>query len=494
MPQNKAKIKHSRRIEAIIFIADIENSSNIAETIPDSEYNIMLRDYHRIASQAIDNYLPRIFEESIITKRAFGDEILLIIQPKDILFTLSKVLSLAVFLEVEWSKSRFNTKRMREYKKPCRLRVGVGHGLVTFAESIWKQGMTPEGYAITTAKRIEAYAGGALHEPHILVAGSLRPVLEKVEGIEIGRSNIIPENITKGIGAIEVIRLKAYEGLYREFRKSIRIRNKYDKWYTRGYQASSAGDYEEAIKCYRLAAASRPNSPNAMSNVAGLLTHLGKLDEAEKILRDTLQIDPNWAIALNNLGSILTRKRKFEDSIPIFKRLIKLDPENEFYYYNHGTSLNEIEMLDEAAIALNTAIEIKPDYIHALANLAEVRIKQGRPEEGIILAKRALAINPDDERIRIFMEICKLFQAGIRLKEDNHFSEAEIAYRKAIKLNPNNYLTHYFLGEVLYAQKRYNEAEKSLKKVLKIMPNNKRTFDLYNKMKVLSGRDTEQYL
>jgi tetratricopeptide (TPR) repeat protein len=491
MPQTEKKRKVSKKVEVIILIADIENSSHIAESIPSREYNNMLREYHRIAFRALNKYTPRIMEQRIVAQRAFGDEILLLVQNKYPVETLTNVLSLAVFFEVEWSRSRFNSKRIHDYKTPCRLRVGVGHGEVILAESIWEQGMTPEGYAIATAKRIEANAGGALNEPHILVAASLKPILEQVKGIEICQSIVIPENKSKGIGAIEAIRLKSYEGLYSEFRQNIKIIDKYSRWYTRGYQAYSAGDYEEAVRCYRRAAENRPNSPNAMSSLAGVLIHLGKLDEAENVVRDALKINPNWKVALNNLGSILTRKRKFEDSIPIFKRLIKIDPENEQYYYNLGTAQNEIELLDEAASALNMAIEIKPDYIHALANLAEVRIKQGRPEEGVILAKRALAINPDDEEIRLFMEICKLFNAGIRLKEDNHFLEAEKAFKETTKLRPNNYITHYFLGEVLYTQKRYNEAEKSFKRVLEIMPNNKRTLDLYNKMKALKGKSRQ---
>ncbi|NQU05043.1 MAG: tetratricopeptide repeat protein [Calditrichaeota bacterium] len=396
MPQNKTKIKRSKRVEAIILIADIENSSHIAETTPEREYNNMLRDFHRIASRAIDTYLPRIFSDSIVTKRAFGDEILLIMQPKDIVFTLSKVLSLAVFLEVEWSKSRFNTKRMREYKRPCRLRVGVGHGLVTLAESVWEQGMTPEGYAIATAKRIESFAGGALHEPHIMVAGSLRPILEKVEGIEIGHSILIPENKTKGIKAIEVIRLKAYEGLYREFKKSIRIMDKYDKWFTRGYQAYSAGDYDEAIKCYRRATDSRTNSPNALSYLGGVLTIKGKLDEAEIILRESLKMKPDSTKTMNNLGSILNRKKKYREAEQIFKKLVIKDPSRDIYFYNLGCALERQNKLEEASIAFEKAIVLNPGYVTALGNLAEIRLEQDRFVESEMLLKRALKIDPDN--------------------------------------------------------------------------------------------------
>ncbi|MCF7810311.1 tetratricopeptide repeat protein [bacterium] len=396
MPQTEKKKRRSKRVEVIILIADIENSSHIAETIPDREYNNMLREYHRIAFRALDKYTPRIIEQSIVARRAYGDEILLLVQNKDPVEMLTNVLSLAVFFEVEWSRSRFNSKRIHDYQAPCRLRVGVGHGKVILAESVWGQGMTPEGYAIATAKRIEAHAGGALNEPHILVAASLKPILEQVKGIEICPSIIIPENKSKGINAIEAIRLRSYEGLYNEFRQNIKIMDKYSRWFTRGYQASSAGDYEEASKCYRLAAKSRPNSPNAMGTLAGVLIHLGKLDEAEEVSREALEMNRDSTIALNNLGSILYKKEKFHEAEGIFQKLIKKEPSKSMYFYNLGCVLEQQDKHDEASDAFEKAIILNPKYVTALANLAEVRLGQERFIEADMLLKRALEIDPDN--------------------------------------------------------------------------------------------------
>ncbi len=296
---NSSKSKRPKRVKAIILIADIENSSRLAETIPPQEYDRVIREYHRIASRAIDEYSPvRIYKKGILAKRAYGDEILVLFHYKNLVEILTFVLNLAVFLEVEWSRSRFNARQIRENRSPFRLRIGIGQGVVTMAPSVWDQGLTPEGYAIAITKRIESCAGGELNEPHILVAGALKPIMKEINGIEIGQSIQIPENIARGTKSIEAVRLKSYVGLYNEFKQRIRMRDGYQRWFTRGYQALSAGDYKEAYRCNKLAIKYKPDDVAARTNLASILMRHGKLAEAESILRKVLKKEKGYLIFL----------------------------------------------------------------------------------------------------------------------------------------------------------------------------------------------------
>ena len=294
-----------REIQAVIVIADIENSSHYAETSTSAEYNRMIREYHKIASKAVDQYSRETeLEESIIVKRAHGDEVLLILHSRRLARDVSYALHLAVLLDVEWSNSRFNTKRIHEDFTLYRLRVGIGHGKISLEKSIWDQGVTPEGYAIVQTKRLEAAAGGDIHTPHILIEAGLRKYVDAIEGVSLGRTKTLPADKAKRNETIQAIRIKNYESLYHRFKKRLQSRNRYIHWFMRGLHAWSAGDFRESLKCYERAVKYRPESFKVLNNYAGILTEMGKLEKAEEICKKVIKLKPDYEFGYINMSSI----------------------------------------------------------------------------------------------------------------------------------------------------------------------------------------------
>lgn len=453
--------KHRRRktIEAIIIIADIENSSFFAERTTADEYNRMIREYHRIASKAIDEYsrASTDLKEGILHKRAFGDEILILLNSRNMSAQVTYALNLAVLLEVEWSRSQFNSRRIRENKPPCRLRVGIGYGEVTLAESVWEQGPTPEGYAIARAKRIESCAGGSINAPHILVTSRLSAHLENIKGIETGKCEAVPANDAKGISALEAVRIKSYEGLYNEFKRRIRMGDRYTKWFTRGYQAHSAGDYREAYRCTKLAVKIRPDSTRALNNLGTALLSLGRNEEAEQVLRNVVKADPEYPRAYYNLGNLLSKLQKNE----------------------------------EAAGAYKKAIKLKPDYHQALSNFACVRLGQGLIDEALVLARKALTLNPDNEVEIKLVDLLKKLKNGKSLVDQGKLREAEKVYRKVLRANPESPMNYNNLGDILLKQGKLEEAEEAFKRALELNPSSISTLCNYAVMRKEQGRIDE---
>jgi Flp pilus assembly protein TadD len=60
---------------------------------------------------------------------------------------------------------------------------------------------------------------------------------------------------------------------------------------------------------------------------------------------------------------------------------------------------------------------------------------------------------------------------GASLYLEDRFAEAEAAYRKAVKAEPNNAKLHNMLGAVLKDQKKLKEAEKAYRKAVELEPN-----------------------
>lgn len=63
-------------------------------------------------------------------------------------------------------------------------------------------------------------------------------------------------------------------------------------------------------------------------------------------------------------------------------------------------------------------------------------------------------------------------QAGMALFGQQKLSEAEAAFREAVRLEPESALYHHNLGTVLNAQQNYGEAEKEITEAARLDPNN----------------------
>lgn len=93
-----------------------------------------------------------------------------------------------------------------------------------------------------------------------------------------------------------------------------------------------------------------------------------------------------------------------------------------------GRALKRAGNLRAAASNYERAIELKPDYVEALANLSTVYNMMGRYDAGLALASRALTIDPDHVGARLNM--------ALRYWETGRVSEAFYEFNQILKTNP----------------------------------------------------------
>jgi tetratricopeptide (TPR) repeat protein len=111
-----------------------------------------------------------------------------------------------------------------------------------------------------------------------------------------------------------------------------------------------------------------------------------------------------------------------------------------------GLALDALGNITNAVVEDQEALEIRPDYADACANLAVLRIKQKDYPAAIDLLRRAVAINP--------LSFEGHFNLGVTFSDSGRYAESAEAFKKAIEVapeHPNAYLAHYQLG-VSYAQ------------------------------------------
>ena len=75
-----------------------------------------------------------------------------------------------------------------------------------------------------------------------------------------------------------------------------------EEWFAKGHQAREAGNFDEAIRCYKQAIAIDPKYAPAHNNLGSMYGSLGMLDDAIIEYQKAIAIDPDYTLAHNNLA------------------------------------------------------------------------------------------------------------------------------------------------------------------------------------------------
>jgi tetratricopeptide (TPR) repeat protein len=83
-----------------------------------------------------------------------------------------------------------------------------------------------------------------------------------------------------------------------------------------------------------------------------------ELDVEITFLEGLIRRDPAYVDALQLLGDDYTKRGRFEEGLQVDQKLTELDPNNPLSFYNLACSLSLTGKLDDAARALESAIDL----------------------------------------------------------------------------------------------------------------------------------------
>jgi Flp pilus assembly protein TadD len=107
-----------------------------------------------------------------------------------------------------------------------------------------------------------------------------------------------------------------------------------EAWFRAGALVYTLGHRDEAIGCFRRAAANGDNSSFARLAKARALLIEDRNQEAEKVLLKTLALDPRNAMAHDLLGNLLSEFGRFDEARECFQRAIAIAPLLAGSYYD----------------------------------------------------------------------------------------------------------------------------------------------------------------
>jgi class 3 adenylate cyclase/TolB-like protein/Tfp pilus assembly protein PilF len=198
-------------------------------------------------------------------------------------------------------------------------------------------------------------------------------------------------------------------------------------------------------------------------------------DEAARLFRRALELDPQSVeakvgiatILMSNIGTGLsgTPQQDSAQAEQLISKAIEQDPNNSRAYEVLGVLRRIQNRLNEARVALETAIAIDRNNAHAALQLGEVLMFLGRPDDAIPIIEASIRLNPRDPNAAFgdwALGACHLLLGQT--------DQAVDLLRRARDENPRVYFFHTYLAGALGLRGDIAEARAELKEVQRLKP------------------------
>lgn len=206
-----------------------------------------------------------------------------------------------------------------------------------------------------------------------------------------------------------------------------------------------------ALKHYRAALAAHPKHTGAHLNMAAVLVALGRTRDAVASYIAILAIDPNHEAARRSLAEVLIERNEAHDRLPqILADVTSRDPDSPIVHHDAGDLLRECGAIEAAIVEYRCAIEIDPQYVPGLCNLAGLLAESGKSSEAIEIASRATSLDPNSVEAWINLAAAHL--------DRRELAPAIDAAKKAIALAPDSIPAHAHLAAGMKQSGRADEA------------------------------------
>jgi serine/threonine-protein kinase len=229
-----------------------------------------------------------------------------------------------------------------------------------------------------------------------------------------------------------------------------------------GVVLHQAKQWDEALTCYRVALALRPQAGAVHNDLANALQLRGQLGEAVSHYEEALRLDPQLAPAHNNLAVALEKKGRWDEAVRHYEEALRLDPNDPLAHNNFGVALKSRGRVAEAVRHYEEALRLDPRYASAHNNLATALQEQGQFGEAIRHFKEAIGLDPQYASAH--------YNLGVALQTRGDLAGAIRQYEEAIRLGDKGVNAHYNLGVALHGSGRLDEAIRRYEEALRLDP------------------------
>ena len=172
-----------------------------------------------------------------------------------------------------------------------------------------------------------------------------------------------------------------------------------------------------------------PHSTKAMTNLAVYYKEHGNLAKAENYLQRAANEQRGLAPILMNFADLALTEGRPNEAISYLQQALSIKPQDPKIHNALGMAYSSIGDTANAAKEFQAAIDVYPQFLEGIFNLAVMKLDQKLWGEAILLFERAKLLQPDSYEVYFGLAMANFnLDQKIQAKE---FAE------QAIKLNPN---------------------------------------------------------
>ncbi|WP_428269480.1 tetratricopeptide repeat protein [Haliangium sp.] len=242
---------------------------------------------------------------------------------------------------------------------------------------------------------------------------------------------------------------------------------------TQAIEAQEAGKVEEAVDLFQRAQELRPGHYETTERYARFLLAQHRPEDATKVVRTYLEENPAATDGLLLLADAQIASRDYDGAYETLTERLALE-EDAASYARRG----EVRMLqgkhEEGLVDIEQAIKLAPnEHSHRVA-LARALIETGDRERAATELEEVLAEDPEN--------VPALLVSGALLRDQRELEQAFERHQKAVDLDRANYEAHYELGITQFFLGKSEEAEASLEEATRLAPHDAQSWYVYGEL------------
>jgi Tfp pilus assembly protein PilF len=155
------------------------------------------------------------------------------------------------------------------------------------------------------------------------------------------------------------------------------------------------GQYLPARQSFEAGLQLRPGDAGLLYNIGECYDRQNVPAQAEKFYNDCLQQDPNHAPCRHALAALLVRQGRSADAARMIDAWLAREPKRADPYALDGWLWDQKGDLPRAQARLHQALDLDPQNVYALSEMALLYEAMHRPDRAKVLYERVLAREPN---------------------------------------------------------------------------------------------------
>jgi tetratricopeptide (TPR) repeat protein len=224
------------------------------------------------------------------------------------------------------------------------------------------------------------------------------------------------------------------------------------------------GDVASALASAAKALECEPYAPLRRTQLSNLLRKYGRFDAARAIMNEGERINPYWSEPYAQYALIHDAKGERQEALDCARKAMTIDPYNLTRRTQLSNLLRKYGHLDEALTVMQGGEQINSYWTEAYFQYALIHEAQGKRNDAVANARKALAVNPRNLVCRV--KLCNL------LRRFAFYDDARLVMKEGEKMHP--YWSEPYAQYALIHEAK-NQRDKALacaRKALALDPHN----------------------